>query len=459
MKVLILSVPRSYTKNIQDVIAATLGQPQIKRYDHNMTAQDHLGELLNFNECTWSGVTASNEIASVWRANEDGSPLLIDGVEVQPNEQELKYYRPYVRPDGSFGAERCERNSVDAQYVMGILDHIDRTPMHCVAKLFPYKWRDMGFTTEEIYALFDRVLEVFDTVIPVMRLDGEARIRSAIASVHNGWDAREGLKKIVRDPQDRISHRSYRTWAARENYFRRLCKLMGLRPEWSEDFLGGNHVNILAKYGINCELPFPEKTEYSKPQEEIVTDKNDILIVGNSAIGRAVAEVYTRRGHYVQMCGRTLTQRFDLYDRETWALLDNPRFNEIHFTVYDPTRNVDQAGMAIELLARLQRRPGLRVVVYSSEWGSIQRVNQRTVANTRYKMTKAALNMGVKCLAHSAPTRSCYLLIHPGEFKSQLNANCATEPAAMAQKIYDYLQEWDQSFRFVDVVNNTEIPY
>jgi hypothetical protein len=29
----------------------------------------------------------------------------------------------------------------------------------------------------------------------------------------------------------------------------------------------------------------------------------------------------------------------------------------------------------------------------------------------------------------------------------------------MAQKIYDYLQEWDQSFRFVDVVNNTEIPY
>jgi hypothetical protein len=84
------------------------------------------------------------------------------------------------------------------------------------------------------------------------------------------------------------------------------------------------HVNILAKYGINCELPFPEKTEYSKPQEELVTDKNDILIVGNSAIGRAVAEIYTQRGHYVQMCGRTLAQRFDLYDRETWPLLDNP---------------------------------------------------------------------------------------------------------------------------------------
>ena len=63
-----------------------------------------------------------------------------------------------------------------------------------------------------------------------------------------------------------------------------------------------------------------------------VYDKNDILIVGNSAIGRAVAEIYTRRGHYAQMCGRTLTQRFDLYDRETWPLLDNPRFNEIHFT-------------------------------------------------------------------------------------------------------------------------------
>ena len=182
-----------------------------------------------------------------------------------------------------------------------------------------------------------------------------------------------------------------------------------------------------------------------------------ILVLGTSTIGHAVADEYRSRGHSVTVAGRKSAETFDLYDFKTWGILDR-EFDEIHFTIHDPRGGIEQAQWAVSALHRLLKRP-VRIVVYSSEWGSIETTTSASNYPMDYKMAKAALNMGVKCLALRAECIAKFLLIHPGAFRSPLNQRCLTDAQDCAVALVNYLGEWDEEFAFVDVTTGHNVPY
>ena len=410
--------------------------------DHRGTVIRHLRELLNFNECTVLGANSGEQLVPTYES-------------VEP----LQSYRP----EYDAGADRwvmtpCAYRQVDAQYINSVLDVLASTQRNVVVKMFPHKWREqLGLTEEELDQLYQRLTEVFDAIIPVIRLDGVAKLRSSLISAYNYGDARDGFRKLrnaTAGTQPTIDEQAQ--WAERENYFRSVCLRLRVWPVWSE-YLAANPKMVLAQFGIYTKLPFPKRLEYSKPLEELLT--NRVLILGNSTIGRAVADEYRAQGFHVTVAGRRgAALQFDLNDRSTWGIVDDPQWHEIHYTVHDPRAGLQQVEQALELLALIAKR-NVRLIVYGSEWGSISSVTPERVYGINYKMVKAALHMGVTCLHHSPQRVATMLLIHPGDFCSPLNPKNGNDPKISAGNIVSYLNDWDSRFRFVNVTNRTTIPF
>lgn len=146
----------------------------------------------------------------------------------------------------------------------------------------------------------------------------------------------------------------------------------------------------------------------------------------DSQIGEQIAQVHEQRGDTVLTSSRNGngTRHMELTQARTWFLPDEAQ--RIYYTLgvggqrcsRSETMSIN-ALLAVDYLAALAQRvkPGAKIVVFSSEYGSIGSV--RTPKAMAYRMTKAALNMGVKCLSLQYPQHN-WLLIHPGTVQTKI---------------------------------------
>lgn len=446
MKVLILSTPRCYTKNVQDLVSESLQPDQLRLYNIHGRTQGHLQELLNLNECTVLGV------------GDDGflETKLTD-------EEELKYHRPRRRADGHFVFTRCDPGWASFDTLSEILDHLESTPKDLVVKMFPHKLTEaIGLSEEEEQAIYRRVQGIFDVILPIMRLDNEARIKSSVASSNTSWDVRDGVLNRA-DAQEaldvhsgKVSDRMYAMWARRESKMRDCLLYMNLRPLWAED-LAVNAKALLAERGLTVNGDLPKRLEYSNLKE---TMSNRILIIGNSTIGKALKAEYLGGGDTAVIAGRSEGSdiRFDLLDKTSWSNVLDQEWNEVHFTAHTSGMQTDFLVGAQHFFERLMFKK-TKVVFYTHRVASLSKsINIRTQSSkdSWFRIMKAALVMAALTAWNNERAKASLLVIDPGNFQSPLNPNSQTSAQERAVKIVEYCSAWRGGFNCVNTSNGEE---
>lgn len=147
-----------------------------------------------------------------------------------------------------------------------------------------------------------------------------------------------------------------------------------------------------------------------------------LIASGDSAIGSALAHHYQQEGHTVvcttRKCTRDDPNYLDVRERR-WRH-KGEAFDRIVYTIaHDaPTGpidifNVNTVGAYdwLDLAARSACNDGAQIAVLTSQFGSIGEVSNTQVP--WYRMSKAALNMGVALLAQKH-TKQRWICVHPG---------------------------------------------
>lgn len=198
----------------------------------------------------------------------------------------------------------------------------------------------------------------------------------------------------------------------------------------------------------------------------------EVLVISkDSDIGNELVKLHLARGDVVH----TTTRRevtgdrcviLDILDKNTWSAL--PQVDVIYFLIGTTDTGVDKtdvfmtnAMMPVDYLGRYAARmkPGTKVVVFSSQFGSIARaINGRAYV---YRMSKAALNMGVRCLAH-AHKHVNWCVYHPGIVKTKMLGDAwktfnfeVLEADQAAQKCIDVTSKWSNGFTFLSYNGDT----
>ena len=158
-----------------------------------------------------------------------------------------------------------------------------------------------------------------------------------------------------------------------------------------------------------------------------------ILIVGaDSGIGQALCRKLSVN-HSVTGTSRRVDSQYiqlSLEDRATWQLPEH--YDQVYYCLGIAAKNnhaMDvyntNALLTVEFLDQLTEfvHPGGLIRVMSSIAGSITTVLQypMTAVHLSYKMSKAALNMGVAALHQKHPGLT-WQLIHPGFVKTKMTA-------------------------------------
>lgn len=187
-----------------------------------------------------------------------------------------------------------------------------------------------------------------------------------------------------------------------------------------------------------------------------------IGIVGiDSDIGLQVYRQHIARGDQAIATSRNLiadTRPMELVNPGTWWIPDHT-VQRLYYNIAVGDGKLSRAEvmhvnafLAIDYLNAVARAaiPGMQIVVYTSEWGSISSV--RNARALHYRMSKAALNMGVAALQHRHP-HVRFLLLHPGLVRTKmLKGNFdvpVLTPVESAAQTLALLDGWDGSFAFL----------
>lgn len=144
------------------------------------------------------------------------------------------------------------------------------------------------------------------------------------------------------------------------------------------------------------------------------------VIVTDSSLGAALADLHTARGDtvvkFTRKPGNETARWFDLSNKRSWTIpVDCDR---IYYLIRGTTGD-EQADFALGSLSSVRYLQWMsetlvtpcEIVVFSSGLGSISSI--QVPGDINYRMMKAALNMGIKCL--SMRTKGIkWLLLNPG---------------------------------------------
>jgi NAD(P)-dependent dehydrogenase (short-subunit alcohol dehydrogenase family) len=186
-----------------------------------------------------------------------------------------------------------------------------------------------------------------------------------------------------------------------------------------------------------------------------------IGIVGiDSDIGLQVYKQHLARGDQVVATSRNRiadTRPMELVNPGSWWMPDHT-VQRIYYNIgvgddrlsRQEVMNVN-AFLTVDYLNAAARvaAPGTQIVVYTSEWGSI--ANVRNARALHYRMSKAALNMGVAALQRRYP-RVNFMLLHPGlvrtkMLKGEFDVPVLT-PVESATQTLALLDAWDGVFGY-----------
>lgn len=244
MKVVILSAPRAYTKSIQKFVASALPNSQAKAFDHLGRTAGHLGEALHFTEASslgWCGVD------KVWK---NARP---------PVGKTLEFYQPELSSANLIYTKTAKRTKLSCAEARAFVEQL-LTLDDWVLKVFPNKFYEYwSWTEDEITRFIEFIAERVDLVIPVIRLDLKAQADSVSSAALFGWSLADRLPEATRS---QASVNEMTATGNRELRVRRLCSKLGLLPTWSESW-STNGEQILKRYGLKANIPFPQEIEYS----------------------------------------------------------------------------------------------------------------------------------------------------------------------------------------------------
>lgn len=197
-----------------------------------------------------------------------------------------------------------------------------------------------------------------------------------------------------------------------------------------------------------------------------------ILIVSvDSDIGKGLFKVHTERGDTVETTSRNGngTYNVELVHPLTWPNLPAKEYDMIYYTIGTNDARVSRmevmqinAFLSVDFLgtkAVNAVKPGGKIVVLSSGWGSIGSV--RSARAPSYRMSKAALNMGIAVLANRNPSIQ-WLLVHPGYVATKMTRG-STPPDAITieesvKGIANVSMLAGEQFAFVDYTGAT-VPF
>ena len=189
------------------------------------------------------------------------------------------------------------------------------------------------------------------------------------------------------------------------------------------------------------------------------------LVSVDSDIGAQVAKLHLARGDEVVATSRNRKTpiHMELVMPHTWWMVPAD-VDRLYYNIgvgddrlsRQEVMNVN-AFLTVDYLARIAavasnqaRTKPLQIIVYTSEWGSIS--NVRNPRAMHYRMSKAALNMGVSCLAQKWPGIQ-WLLLHPGLVRTKMLKGEFTVPVLTpeqsAKQTLETLDAWDGKFTFL----------
>lgn len=199
-----------------------------------------------------------------------------------------------------------------------------------------------------------------------------------------------------------------------------------------------------------------------------------ILVVGiDSDIGAEIAKLHKEDGDDIVTTSRNGkgTHTVELSHPFTWPKFKEKEFDKIYYTIGIG----DQRSSRMEVMQvnafitcdflnaiAYSAKDNCKIVVLSSEWGSIKRIKSMRAA--AYRMSKAALNMGV-AIAAQRHQRLNWILMHPGLVKTKMTewlSRNATEtvlsPTESASGIITASKNCADQFCFIDY-NGEAVPF
>jgi NAD(P)-dependent dehydrogenase (short-subunit alcohol dehydrogenase family) len=201
-----------------------------------------------------------------------------------------------------------------------------------------------------------------------------------------------------------------------------------------------------------------------------------VLVVGvDSGIGAAIAQRHSALGDVVETTSRNGkgTYALELAHPQMWPRLENNTYDMVYYCIgIGDGRSTRMEVMQVnafstwDYLNTIVRtvKPGGKIVVLSSGWGSIGEL--RSAKSPMYRMSKAALNMGVACLAQRYLTHT-WVLMNPGMVRTKLTTNLQTsathemdfiDPHTSAVGVVNAASKVTDHFSFVDY-NGAVVPF
>lgn len=198
-----------------------------------------------------------------------------------------------------------------------------------------------------------------------------------------------------------------------------------------------------------------------------------ILVIGiDSDIGAAIAERHTALGDTVHTTSRRGkgTYNLELVHPLMWPKLQAKTYDKLYYCIGVGDGRVSRAEvmqinafLACDCLFAMRPsvKDGGKIIILSSGWSSISQM--RSSKALVYRMSKAALNMGVAGMANRDQTVK-WILMNPGMVDTKMTSNLmmsqtlATEfidVGTSAQGVVSAADAVTEQFSFVDYLGQT----
>lgn len=203
----------------------------------------------------------------------------------------------------------------------------------------------------------------------------------------------------------------------------------------------------------------------------------DIIVIGaDSDIAKAIVVKHRALGDNVETTSRNGngTYTLELAHPRMWPVLQAKAYDVMYYCIgIGDGRSTRAEVMQINAFGAWDYlsntaprvvRDGGRIVVLSSGWGSIAEL--KSAKAPMYRMSKAALNMAVGCLAQVFLTHT-WTLVNPGMVRTKLTANLQAsdthimdfiEPEVSAEGVVTAAMQVKEHFSFIDYLGN-KVPF
>lgn len=191
----------------------------------------------------------------------------------------------------------------------------------------------------------------------------------------------------------------------------------------------------------------------------------------DSDIGLYLSRIHTSRKDTVWCTSRNLEPEngcmMDIRNKLSWERPEHG-LDIVYFLIAIPDGvNSDDQVMLVNAVLPVQylrflrpsMNPGCKVVVFSSQFGSVSLANSHQAS--AYRMSKAALNMGVRCLSFEFPEQH-WMAYHPGVVRTKMTAGRLHRYNSEILEVHDaarrciaHTLDWDGEFKFLSYTGKT----